>query len=122
VQVDPMKPKLKPPGAKRLKLKFVILLSTSAFKFNLRRYHEDEAEDLLEMMSEEVRDRRFASFVRLEVQDTMPPHIVKQLVEELDGLSFDDVYMSPHAAPLGRDLHSATFQLNVSAVCGTRGV
>jgi len=33
-----MKPKLKPPGTKRLKLKCDILLSTSAFKFNLRRY------------------------------------------------------------------------------------
>ena len=38
VQVEPIKPKLKPPGTKRLKLKCVILLSTSAFKFNLRRY------------------------------------------------------------------------------------
>jgi len=38
VQVDPMKPKLKPPGTKRLKLKCDILLSTLAFKFNLRRY------------------------------------------------------------------------------------
>jgi hypothetical protein len=38
VQVDPTKPKLKPPGTKRLKLKCDILPSTSAFKFNLRRY------------------------------------------------------------------------------------
>jgi superfamily II DNA/RNA helicase len=33
-----MKPKLKQPGAKCLKLKYDILLSTSAFNFNLRRY------------------------------------------------------------------------------------
>jgi hypothetical protein len=38
VQVDPSKLKLKPPGTKRLKLMCDILLSTSAFKFNLRRY------------------------------------------------------------------------------------
>jgi hypothetical protein len=38
VQVDPIKPKLKPPGTKRLKLECDVLLSTSAFKFNLRRY------------------------------------------------------------------------------------
>jgi len=38
VQVDPIKPKLKPPGTKLLKLKIDILLLTSAFKFNLRRY------------------------------------------------------------------------------------
>ena len=33
-----MKPKLKPPGTRRLKLKCDILLSTSGFNFNLRRY------------------------------------------------------------------------------------
>ena len=33
-----MKPKLKPPGMKRWKLMCDTLLSTSAFKFNLRRY------------------------------------------------------------------------------------
>jgi hypothetical protein len=38
MQVKPMKPKLKPPGSKRSKAKCEILLSTSAFKFNLRRY------------------------------------------------------------------------------------
>jgi hypothetical protein len=38
VQVDPMKPKLKPPGFNRLKLRCDILLSNSAFKFKLRRY------------------------------------------------------------------------------------
>jgi hypothetical protein len=38
VQVDSMKPELKPPGTKRLKLKCVLLLSTYALNFNLRRY------------------------------------------------------------------------------------
>jgi hypothetical protein len=38
VRIDPMKPKLKAPGTERLKLKCDILLSTSAFKFLLRRY------------------------------------------------------------------------------------
>jgi hypothetical protein len=41
VQVDPMKPNLKPPGRKHLKLKCNILLSTSAFKFNLRRHNKE---------------------------------------------------------------------------------
>jgi len=40
VQVDPIKSKLKPTGTKRLKVKCDILLSTSAIKFNLRRYTE----------------------------------------------------------------------------------
>jgi hypothetical protein len=38
VQVDPIKPKLKPPGFKRLKRKCDVLLSTSAFRFNVRRF------------------------------------------------------------------------------------
>jgi len=38
VQVFPIKPKLKPPGTKRLKLKCDVLLSNYAFKFNLRCY------------------------------------------------------------------------------------
>ena len=33
-----MKPELKPPGTERLKPKCDILLSSSAFKFNFRRY------------------------------------------------------------------------------------
>jgi hypothetical protein len=36
-----MKPELKSPGTKSLKLYYHILLSTSAFKFNLRRYNEE---------------------------------------------------------------------------------
>jgi len=38
VQVDPLKPKLKPPVTKRLKLKYDGLLSNIGFKFNLRCY------------------------------------------------------------------------------------
>ena len=40
MQVDPMKPKLKAPRTKHLKLKCDMLLSTFAFKFNLCRYIE----------------------------------------------------------------------------------
>jgi cohesin complex subunit SA-1/2 len=43
-----MKPKLNPPGTKRLKVKCDILLSTSAFKFKLRRYIEAVAGPLIE--------------------------------------------------------------------------
>ena len=38
VKVDPVKPKLKAPGTKRLKLKYDQLLSSVAFSFNLCRY------------------------------------------------------------------------------------
>jgi len=40
VQVDPIKPMLKPPGTKRLKLKYDESPSNFAFKFNLRRYNQ----------------------------------------------------------------------------------
>ena len=38
MQVDPIKPKLKPPGTKRLTVKYDVQFSTSAVKFNSRRY------------------------------------------------------------------------------------
>ena len=38
MQVDSVKPKLKPPGTKCLTLKCDILLSSFTFKLNLRRY------------------------------------------------------------------------------------
>ena len=38
MQVDPIKPTLKAPRTKRLKLKYNKLLSSFAFNFNLRRY------------------------------------------------------------------------------------
>jgi hypothetical protein len=38
VQVDPIKPKLKPAGTQRLKLKYDELLLNLGFKFKLRRY------------------------------------------------------------------------------------
>ena len=63
--------------------------------------NEDEAEDLLEMMADEVRERRFASFVRLEVQDTMPEYIRDKLIDSLDGITLTDVITVPHRAPLG---------------------
>ena len=42
MQVDTIKPKLKAPETKRLKLKYVELLSSFAFNFNLRRYNEED--------------------------------------------------------------------------------
>ena len=42
MQVDHIKPSLKAPGIKLLKLKYDKLLSNFAFKFNLRRYTLDD--------------------------------------------------------------------------------
>jgi len=51
---------------------------------------EEEAEDLLEMISDELRERRFAPVVRLEVDEQMPEFVAELLREELD-LYRDDV-------------------------------
>ena len=55
--------------------------------------HEDEAEDLLELIAEEVRERMFAPFVRLEVQAGTPAPLVDLLAEELELNRERDVYV-----------------------------
>ena len=52
---------------------------------------DDEAEDLLEMISEELRERRFAPVVRLEVERGMPVEVRDLLVREME-LEPGDVY------------------------------
>ena len=49
---------------------------------DLRR-NEEEAEDLLSMMSEELRERRFADVVRLEVEKDIDPEVLNLLKSEL---------------------------------------
>ena len=61
---------------------------------------QDEAEDLLELIQEEVRNRRFGEVVRLEVAPSMPAHLRQLLVAEFSEeaeaeappLTPDDVY------------------------------
>jgi polyphosphate kinase len=52
---------------------------------------EEGAEDLLEVISEELRERRFAPVVRLEVDRAMPPEVRELLVRELE-LAAEDTY------------------------------
>jgi polyphosphate kinase len=52
---------------------------------------EDEAEDLLTMMEEQVRRRRWGEAVRLEVDERMPQHVRDILMESLD-IEPDDIY------------------------------
>ena len=52
---------------------------------------ESEAADLLEMMEENLRKRRFGTVVRLEVSDSMPAQMVELLSSEL-GLQEEDTY------------------------------
>lgn len=55
------------------------------------RRDEEEAEDLLAMISAELRERRFAPVVRMEVACAMPEHDRRLLIREL-GLKPEDVY------------------------------
>ena len=52
---------------------------------------EEEADDLLEMISEELRERKFSEVVRLEVEDDMPMRVQNLLRRELDLHDDDDV-------------------------------
>ena len=54
--------------------------------------HEEECEDLLDMISDEVKMRQFAPFVRLEVGSKMPEGLVALLVEELELNAATDVF------------------------------
>ncbi len=72
------------------------IISVDAFRITRNadiRRNEEEADDLLAMISEEVRERRFAKTVRLEVHAEMPESTRRLLKEEL-GLDSDDVYLS----------------------------
>ncbi|PSQ95124.1 MAG: polyphosphate kinase 1 [Bacteroidetes bacterium SW_9_63_38] len=62
---------------------------TGAYPFRVTRNaeirrDEEEADDLLKMISEELRERRFARVVRLEVDPSMPPDVRDLLSSELD--------------------------------------
>ncbi|MFP4228692.1 MAG: polyphosphate kinase 1 [Salinivenus sp.] len=73
------------------------VLSAHAFRVTRNadvRRDEEEADELLKMISEELRERRFAPVVRLEVAPQMPPVLRRLLAEELH-LAPTDIYDSP---------------------------
>jgi polyphosphate kinase len=75
---------------------------------------EEEAEDLLELVEEELRQRRFANVVRLEVAaKEVNPWILDFLVRELQ-ITHDDVYAMQ--AELDYDDLRAVAELNVPAL------
>ena len=70
------------------------VLSVHAFRITRNadvRRDDEEIEDLLAVISEELRERRFAPLVRMEVESTMPQHLRELLMRELE-LALDDVY------------------------------
>jgi polyphosphate kinase len=70
------------------------IVSASAFRVTRNAdvdRDDDDAEDLVEMISEELRERRFAPVVRLEVERGMPVEVRDLLCRELE-LETADVY------------------------------
>jgi polyphosphate kinase len=55
---------------------------------------EDEAENLLQALERELMRRRFGPAVRLEVEESMDPHVLELLASEL-GVDTGDVYALP---------------------------
>ena len=69
-----------------------------AHKFRVTRdtdieLQEDEADDLLSVIEENIRQRRFGQVVRLEVGNTMPDYVLETLMENLR-IKRDDVHIS----------------------------
>jgi polyphosphate kinase len=87
---------------------------------------EEEAQDLLRVIEEEVRQRRFGTPVRLEISSEMPAEMIEYLTDSL-GLGAEDVYKAD--GPLATqelmslfdwdrpDLKDAPFVPNVPAWC-----
>jgi polyphosphate kinase len=59
---------------------------------------EEEADDLLELIEDELRERRFAEIVRMEVDGKMPEKVLRFLKEQLK-ISSEDIYKM--RGPLG---------------------
>src|SRR6185503_11438876 len=70
---------------------------------------EDEAEDLLRVIQQELRQRRFGMPVRLEISAGMPKEMVDYLTESLDLLA-EDVYVNE--GPLAVQDFMSLYDLN----------
>ena len=95
--------------AANLKLLFPGMRILEAHPFHVTRdadtaIQELEAGDLLESVEEGVWQRRFADVIRLEVNDAMPPSVLKILIENLE-VNRDDVYQLKGPLALSRLRH-----------------
>ncbi|MFC5367358.1 polyphosphate kinase 1 [Salinirubrum litoreum] len=75
----------------------VQVVGTSTFRVTRNaevRRNEEVAEGLIEMIEDVLRQRRFATVVRLEVADDMPPEVRELLIEQLD-VDESEVYDLP---------------------------
>jgi polyphosphate kinase len=53
--------------------------------------HEEEADDLLEFIEDELRERRFAEVVRLEIDSRTPAHVKELLIERMN-ITWTDIF------------------------------
>ncbi len=95
------------------------------YPFRVTRYSDldlattDESEDLLEIIEQQMFERRFSEVVRLEVQDTMPTHLRNLLLEELrddqapelPALTAEDVQQAGSLLDLGDLMSLATLDI-----------
>jgi len=127
IKVPLVVPRLVPVG--RLEAKFILLedlieanvdslfpgmITGECHRFRVTRdadieIREDEAEDLLRVIQQEIRQRRFGTPVRLEVSAGIPEEMVSYLTESL-GLNSEDVYLID--GPLGLDDFMSLYDLN----------
>jgi polyphosphate kinase len=80
-----------------LNLLFPGLEVVEAYGFRITRdtdleIQEDEADDLLQMIEENIKQRKFGSVVRLEVEKQMPEYMIDILIENLE-ISRDDLHV-----------------------------
>ncbi len=80
-----------------LEILFPGLEIVEAYRFRITRdtdleIQEDEADDLLELIEENIKQRKFGSVVRLEVEKEMPEYMIETLVENLE-ISREDLHI-----------------------------
>jgi len=80
-----------------LNLLFPGLEIVEAYRFRITRdtdleIQEDEADDLLQMIEENIKQRKFGSVVRLEVEKQMPEYMIDTLIENLE-ITRDDLHV-----------------------------
>lgn len=80
-----------------LHLLFPGLEVIEAYRFRITRdtdleIQEDEADDLLQMIEENIKQRKFGSVVRLEVEKQMPGYMIDTLIKNLE-ISRDDLHV-----------------------------
>lgn len=68
-----------------------------AYRFRITRdtdleIQEDEADDLLEVIEENIKQRKFGLVVRLEVEKEMPEYMIETLIENLE-ITWSDVHI-----------------------------